>query len=164
MDDLVNIAEAIRISAPICDFNAHLDYATTTETFVCNSVHEHVINVIPDFTKPDIEDHCNQACQLKNAMDAENFYSFVCACFGHRCSHNIMQIGSTYITHPPILELLISKDTESLKRPSLEFVYLQVLLIMLFTILILENHFLTSVMYAMISLCVRTSLNFQKFA
>ena len=30
LDDLVNIAEAIRISAPTCDVNAHLDYATAT--------------------------------------------------------------------------------------------------------------------------------------
>ena len=33
---------------------------------------DHVIHVIPDFTKPDIKDQWNQARQLEDAMVAEN--------------------------------------------------------------------------------------------
>ena len=51
--------------------------------------------VIPDFTKPDIEDQWNQARQLEDAMVAEIFDSSVCACCGHRFPHSDMQIGLT---------------------------------------------------------------------
>ena len=66
-------------------------------------------------------------------MIKEIFYSSVCACCGHRYPHNIMQIGTADMTHPNILELLISSVTET-KRNLLEFVYLQVEMIMSFTI------------------------------
>jgi hypothetical protein len=35
-----------------------------------NSDLEHVIDDIPDFTKPNIDDQWNQACQLEDAMVA----------------------------------------------------------------------------------------------
>jgi hypothetical protein len=41
--------------------NAHLNYVTATGIDVWNGDPEHVIDVIPDFTKPDIEDRWNQA-------------------------------------------------------------------------------------------------------
>ncbi len=41
--------------------NAHLNYVTATGIDVWNGDPEHVIDVIPDRTKPDIEDHWNQA-------------------------------------------------------------------------------------------------------
>ncbi len=54
LDDFVNIAEDVRIGAPTCDVNAHLNYVTATGIDVWNGDLEHVIDVIPDFTKPDI--------------------------------------------------------------------------------------------------------------
>ena len=51
-------------------------------------------------------------------MVAESCNSFICACCGHRCPRNIMQIGLTDIVDPNILELLISSETENVKRPS----------------------------------------------
>ena len=57
LDDPVNITEAIRIGAPTwCDVNAHLNYVTATGIDVKNDDPEHVIDVILDFTKPDIGD------------------------------------------------------------------------------------------------------------
>ncbi len=79
---------------------------------------EHVIDVIPDFTKPDIKDQWNQACQLEDAMVAKIFHASVCACCGHRCPHSDMLIGLTYINDPNILKILISCETEKIKRPS----------------------------------------------
>jgi len=52
----VNMAEAVRIGAPTCGVNAHLNYATATGIDVWNGDREHVIGVISNFTKPDIED------------------------------------------------------------------------------------------------------------
>jgi hypothetical protein len=57
LDDHVNKAEAIRIGAPICDVNAHLHFGAATRIDVWKSDHEHVIDVIPEFTKPNIEGH-----------------------------------------------------------------------------------------------------------
>jgi hypothetical protein len=98
--------------------NAHLNYVTATGIDVWNDDPEHVIDVIPDFTKPDIEDQWNQARQLEDAMVAEIFDSSVCACCGHRFPHSDMQIGLTDTTYPNILEILISCETEKIKRPS----------------------------------------------
>ena len=42
LDDPVNIAEAIRIGAPTCDVNAHLNYVTATGIDVWNDDPEHV--------------------------------------------------------------------------------------------------------------------------
>jgi len=56
IDDHVNMVEAIRIGAPTCDINAYLNYIIATGIDVWNGDAEHVIHVIPDFTKPDIED------------------------------------------------------------------------------------------------------------
>jgi hypothetical protein len=55
LDDLVNIAQVVRIGAPTCDVNVHLNYITATGIDVWNGDPEHVIDVIPYFTKPDIE-------------------------------------------------------------------------------------------------------------
>ncbi len=51
-------------------------------------------------------------------MVAEIFDSSVCACCGHRCPHSGKQIGLTDTTYPNILEILISYETEKIKRPS----------------------------------------------
>ncbi len=61
INDPVNIAQAIRIGAPICDVNALPKYFTTKEVVVRNGDLEHLFDVIPYFTKPDIEDQWNQA-------------------------------------------------------------------------------------------------------
>ncbi len=79
---------------------------------------EHVIDVIPYFNEPDIEDQWNQARQLEDDMVAEIFDSSVCACCGHRCPRIDMQIGLTNTTDPNILEILISCETEAIKHPS----------------------------------------------
>ncbi len=79
---------------------------------------EHVIDVIPDFTKPGIEDKWNQARHLEDAMVAEIFNSSVCACCGHRCPHSDMQIGLTITIDPNILEIPNSCVTKTIKRPS----------------------------------------------
>jgi len=55
-DDLVNISEAVRIGVATCDVNAHLNYVTATRIDAWNGDLEHVIGVIPIFTKPDIKD------------------------------------------------------------------------------------------------------------
>ena len=73
MDDPVNIAEAIRTSSPTCDVKAHLNYVSAARIGVKNSYHKHVIDVVPDFTKLDIEDQREQACELEDAMLAEIF-------------------------------------------------------------------------------------------
>jgi len=78
---------------------------------VWNSDLEHVIDVIPHFTKPDIEDKWNQACQLEDDMVAEVFNTFVYECFGHRCPHNTMQIGSIDNSDSNVLKLMISSET-----------------------------------------------------
>ena len=96
--------------------NAHLNYVTSTGIDVWNDDPEHVIDVIPYFTRPDIEDHWNQARQLKDAMVAEIFDASVCACCGHRCPHSDMQIALTNTTIPNILEVLISCETEKIKH------------------------------------------------
>ena len=70
MDDLVNIAESIRDRSPTCDVNAHLNYVSVSGIDLWNGNPKHVIDVIPDFTKPDIEDQWNQAFQLEDAMVA----------------------------------------------------------------------------------------------
>jgi hypothetical protein len=57
----IDIVEAIRIGAPTCDINVHLNYAIATGIDVWNDDPEHVIDVIHDFTKPDIENKRNQA-------------------------------------------------------------------------------------------------------
>jgi hypothetical protein len=85
---------------------------------VWNGDPEHVIDIIPDFTKPDIEDQWNQARQLEDAMVAEIFDASVCACCCHRCSQSDMQIGLKDTTDPNILEILISCEIETIKRPS----------------------------------------------
>jgi hypothetical protein len=85
---------------------------------VWNDDPEHVIDVIPDFTLPDIEDEWNQACRLEDAMVAEIFYSSVCACCGHRCPYKDMQIVLKDTTDPIILKILISCETKIIKRPS----------------------------------------------
>jgi hypothetical protein len=85
---------------------------------VWNGDSEHVLDVILDFAKPDIEDQRNQSRQLEDAMVAEIFDASVCACCGHRCLHNNIQISLTDITNPNILEILISCETEKIKRPS----------------------------------------------
>ena len=51
-------------------------------------------------------------------MVAEMFYSSVCACYGHLCPHKDMQIGLKDTTDLNILEILISFETEIIKRPS----------------------------------------------
>jgi hypothetical protein len=55
LDDSVSIAEVFRIGAPICDVNARLNDVIVMGIDVCNGDPEHVIDVIPDFTKLDIE-------------------------------------------------------------------------------------------------------------
>jgi hypothetical protein len=51
-------------------------------------------------------------------MVAEIFDASVCACCGHRCPHNDMQIGLTDTNDLNILEILISCEAEKIKRPS----------------------------------------------
>ena len=79
---------------------------------------EHIIDVIPYFTKPNIEDQWDQARQLEDAMVAKIFDSSVSACCGHRCPHIDMQTSLKDTTDPHILEILISCETETIKRPS----------------------------------------------
>ena len=67
---------------------------------------KHVIDVIPDFTKSDIEHQGNQARQLEDVILAEIFDSSVCACCGHRCPHSDMQIGLANTIDPNILVIL----------------------------------------------------------
>ena len=49
------------------------------EIDVWNGDPEHVIDVIPDFTRLNIEDSWNQARQLEESIVAEILDSFVCA-------------------------------------------------------------------------------------
>jgi len=111
LDEPVNIEEVVRIGAPTCDVNSNLNNVTQTGIDVWNGDPEQVSNVIQNFTKPDIEDPLNQACQLEDAMVAEMFVSSVCACCGHQCPHSVMQICLTHTTYPNILEVLISSET-----------------------------------------------------
>jgi len=67
---------------------------------VWNSDNVHVIDVIPDFTKSDIEDKWNQTCKLVDAKFDDIFDASMCACCGRRCPHIDMQIGLTYTTYP----------------------------------------------------------------
>ena len=62
LNDPLNLAEAHRIGAPTFDVNANLNYVTVTRIDEWNCDPKHVIDVIPDFTKPHIEDQWNQAC------------------------------------------------------------------------------------------------------
>ena len=52
LDDPIKIAEAIRIGAPICDVNAHLNYVSSSGIDVWNSDLKHANEIITDFTKP----------------------------------------------------------------------------------------------------------------
>jgi hypothetical protein len=55
----------------MCDVNAHLNYVFATGIVdVWDGEPEHVIDVIPNFTKPDIKDQRNQARRLEDAMVA----------------------------------------------------------------------------------------------
>ena len=76
-----------------------------------NSDPKHVINGIPNFTKPDNEDQWNQILKLEDDMDANFFNSSICTCCGYRRPRNIMRIGLIDTIHPNILELLISSET-----------------------------------------------------
>jgi hypothetical protein len=118
LDDLVYIAEVVRIGAPTCDVNSHLNYVTATGINVWNGDPGHVIDVISNCTKPNIKDQWNLARQLEDVMVAEIFCASVCACCGRRCPHIDMQIGLKDTTDPNILEILISRETEKIKRPS----------------------------------------------
>ena len=46
-------------------------------------------------------------------MVAEIVYSYVCACYGHRCPLNIMQICLIDTINSHILGLLISSEAKS---------------------------------------------------
>ena len=105
------MAEAIRFGAPTCDVNAHLNYDTTTGIDMWIGDPEHMIDGIPNFTKPYIEDKWNQARHLEDVMVTEICYSSVYACCGHRCPNSDIQIGLTNFTDPNILELPISSET-----------------------------------------------------
>jgi hypothetical protein len=72
------MAEAIRIGALPCDINARLNYVIATGFDMWNGDPEHVIVVIPNLTKLDIEDQWNQARQLEDVTVAEIFDSSVC--------------------------------------------------------------------------------------
>jgi hypothetical protein len=76
---------------------------------------EHVIDVIPHFTKLDIEDQWNQARQLEDVMVAKKCDASVCACCGHRYPHSDIQIGLEDTTDPNTLQILISCETEACK-------------------------------------------------
>jgi len=77
LDDYVNIVEAIQIGALTCDVNAHLNYVTSTGIDAWNGDLEHVIDIIPTLTKPDIGHQWVQARQLGDVMAAE-FCFFSC--------------------------------------------------------------------------------------
>ncbi len=79
----VNVAEAFRIDTPTCDVNAHLNYVVATGMDVWNGDPEHVIDVIPYVTRPDIEDKWNQARPLEDVMVDKIFDASVCGCCGH---------------------------------------------------------------------------------
>jgi hypothetical protein len=51
-------------------------------------------------------------------MVAEIFDASVCACCGHRCPHNDMQINLKDTTDPSMLEILISCEADTIKRLS----------------------------------------------
>ena len=110
----MNIVEAIRIDAPTCDINANLNCVNGTGNDVWNVDLEHVIDVIPDFTRPDIIDPWNQAHLLENAMVVEIFDSSVYACCVHRCPHSDKKIGLAGTIDPNILDLLISSESETI--------------------------------------------------
>ncbi len=56
-------------------------------------------------------------------MVAEIMHASVCACYAHRCPQSDMQIGLIDTTNPNILGILISCETEKIKRPSQIFLY-----------------------------------------
>ena len=112
----------IRFGAPACDVNANLNLVTATGIDVSNNGDpEHVIGVIPDFSKPDIEDQCvessSSAQSLKDAMvDEIVYYSVRVAVTGVLIV--IKKIGLVDTTDRNILELRIPSETEKIKRPS----------------------------------------------
>ncbi len=65
LEDLVNMVGAIRIVAPTCGVNAHLKYVNGTGIDVWNIDPKHVINIILDFTKPDINMSGTKLVSLK---------------------------------------------------------------------------------------------------
>ena len=56
MDDPINKTKATRIGAPTCVVSAHLNYVSAFRIDMWNRDHEHVNDIIPNFTKLDIED------------------------------------------------------------------------------------------------------------
>ena len=83
-----------------------------------NSDLEHVIDDIPDFTKPNIDDQWNQACQLEDAMVAakKNLMSLHVAVIGVLII--LCKQGLTDTIDRDILELSTYSETKSIKRPS----------------------------------------------
>jgi len=78
---------------------------------------DHVIDVISNFTKLEIEDQRNQARQLEDVMDVEICDSSISACFGHRCTRSKMQIGLIDTSNASILEISTSSETQITRRP-----------------------------------------------
>ena len=76
------IAKYIRVGAPTCDVNGHLNYVNETGIDVWNSDPEHVIDVISDVTKPGIDNECNQARLLEYALVDDLINSSISVCCG----------------------------------------------------------------------------------
>jgi hypothetical protein len=115
------MAKAIRIGARTCDVNAHFNFVTATVIDVRNGDPEHVIDVIPYFSKLDIEDMFYGIKLVGSKMPLLlGFFPYVCAWCGRRCTQWNMHIGLTYFIVSIILEIiLVSNVTEIIKRPSL---------------------------------------------
>ena len=113
------ILEQIRVGGPLCDINAHLNYATGTGTNpLLHDDIAHVLDEVAQCTKPDLADQWAQAVKLEERLKERMFNIAPCACCGELKPISDMKLEITDTHEPDILQLLVSEITPEIRRPT----------------------------------------------
>ena len=114
-----SIAEQIRVGGPLCDINAHLNYATGTGTNpLLHDDIAHIFDEVAQCTKPDLADQWAQAVKLEERLKERMFNTAPCACCGELKPISDMKLEISENHEPDILELLVSEITPEIRRPT----------------------------------------------
>ena len=114
-----SIAEQIRVGGPLCDINAHLNYATGTGTNpLLHDDTAHIFDEVAQCTKPDLADQWAQAVKLEERLKERMFNTAPCACCGELKPISDMKLEISENHEPDILELLVSEITPEIRRPT----------------------------------------------
>ena len=114
-----SIAEQIRVGGPLCDINAHLNYATGTGTNpLLHDDIAHIFDEVAQCTKPDLADQWAQAVKLEERLKERMFNTAPCACCGELKPISDMKLEVSENHEPNILELLVSEITPEIRHPT----------------------------------------------